>query len=110
MRGTLTFFIYSYPNTVNRIGQTREVNVFRLVATGTIEESVLSIQARKSQLIREARKDITGRCLRLLQSRRFPTQKLLPKHASALDLVFQMPLIYLTNLQHIPISRYVLHT
>lgn len=73
-------------DTANRIGQTREVNVFRLMATGTIEESVLSIQARKSQLIREAWKDMTGQCLGLLQSRRFPTQKLLPKHASALDL------------------------
>ncbi|KAJ7468364.1 SNF2 family N-terminal domain-containing protein [Mycena galericulata] len=39
---------------VNRIGQTKEVNVFRLVAKGTIEEKVLQIQAGKATLIKEA--------------------------------------------------------
>ncbi|KAJ7769633.1 P-loop containing nucleoside triphosphate hydrolase protein [Mycena maculata] len=39
---------------VNRIGQTKEVNVFRLLAQGTIEEKVLQIQAEKAALIQEA--------------------------------------------------------
>lgn len=39
---------------VNRIGQTRAVEVVRLVAADTIEEKVLDVQARKARLIYEA--------------------------------------------------------
>jgi SNF2 family DNA or RNA helicase len=34
----------------HRIGQTRNVMVYRLVATGTIEEKVVALQKQKSQL------------------------------------------------------------
>ena len=35
----------------HRLGQNRRVNVYRLVATGTIEEHVLALQERKRELI-----------------------------------------------------------
>ena len=34
----------------HRIGQTRNVMVYRLVATGTIEEKVMALKAQKAQL------------------------------------------------------------
>ena len=45
---------------VNRIGQTKEVHVFRLVAKDTIEDKVLKIQADKTALIKEVRQGIFG--------------------------------------------------
>jgi SWI/SNF-related matrix-associated actin-dependent regulator of chromatin subfamily A3 len=45
---------------VNRIGQTKEVRVFRLVAKDTIEDKVLKIQAAKTELIKEVRQGIFG--------------------------------------------------
>jgi len=47
-------------NIVNRIGQTKEVNVFRLVAQDTIEERVLKIQASKTALINTVRLAVWG--------------------------------------------------
>lgn len=38
----------------HRLGQTREVHVFRLIVEGTIEEKVLEIQEKKKQLTRVA--------------------------------------------------------
>ncbi|KAJ3328022.1 hypothetical protein HDU76_010727 [Blyttiomyces sp. JEL0837] len=38
----------------NRLGQTRPVNVFRLVVQGTVEERVLDVQQRKIRLVNEA--------------------------------------------------------
>jgi hypothetical protein len=38
---------------VNRIGQKKPVSVFRMIAEGTVEEKVLEIQARKSDLINQ---------------------------------------------------------
>jgi SNF2 family DNA or RNA helicase len=35
----------------HRIGQTKKVNVYRLAATGTIEEKVLELQERKRALV-----------------------------------------------------------
>jgi SNF2 family DNA or RNA helicase len=35
---------------IHRIGQTRNVMVYRLIAAGTIEEKVLALQARKAEL------------------------------------------------------------
>jgi SNF2 family DNA or RNA helicase len=34
----------------HRIGQTREVTVYRLIMKGTVEESILQMQQRKQQL------------------------------------------------------------
>ena len=34
-----------------RIGQTREVNVYRLIAAGTIEENILKLQEAKQNLV-----------------------------------------------------------
>ncbi|KAJ7197626.1 P-loop containing nucleoside triphosphate hydrolase protein [Mycena pura] len=45
---------------VNRIGQTKEVHVFRLVAKDTIEDKVLKIQAAKTALIKEALSETTS--------------------------------------------------
>ena len=36
-----------------RIGQTREVNVYRLIAAGTIEENILKLQEKKQNLADE---------------------------------------------------------
>ena len=47
-------------NAVNRIGQIKEVKVFRLVAQGTIEEKVLQIQARKTALMNTVRSAVRG--------------------------------------------------
>ena len=42
---------------VHRIGQTRDVKVYRLVAKGTVEENVLKLQARKAELFAGVMKD-----------------------------------------------------
>ena len=36
----------------HRIGQTRPVNVYRMIAAGTIEEKVVALQQRKARLFR----------------------------------------------------------
>ncbi|WP_417562549.1 SNF2-related protein [Microbacterium sp.] len=41
----------------HRIGQTRSVFVYRLIATGTIEEKVLALQQRKARLFRSVMDD-----------------------------------------------------
>ncbi|ODR07379.1 helicase SNF2 [Mycolicibacillus koreensis] len=41
----------------HRIGQTRPVTVYRLVSTGTIEEKVVALQARKRELFRAVMDD-----------------------------------------------------
>ena len=38
---------------VYRLGQTREVNVFRFVVEGSIEEKVVELQDRKRQLVKD---------------------------------------------------------
>merc|ERR1712227_974399 len=38
----------------HRIGQTREVTIYRLIAYGTIEEKILLLQEKKQELIRRA--------------------------------------------------------
>ncbi|BGP55726.1 hypothetical protein JCM8202v2_003333 [Rhodotorula sphaerocarpa] len=40
---------------VNRIGQTKAVRIFQIVAKGTVEERVLSVQAQKEAVIAQAR-------------------------------------------------------
>lgn len=40
---------------MNRLGQTREVNVYRLVAKHTIEDAVLDVQEQKARLIGQVR-------------------------------------------------------
>jgi SNF2 family DNA or RNA helicase len=41
----------------HRIGQTRSVFVYRMIATGTIEEKVLALQQRKARLFRSVMDD-----------------------------------------------------
>jgi len=41
----------------HRIGQTRPVNVYRLIASGTIEEKVVALQQRKARLFRSVMDD-----------------------------------------------------
>ena len=43
---------FDHARRVARIGQTRAVNVYRLVSTGTIEEKVVALQERKRDLFR----------------------------------------------------------
>ncbi len=45
---------------VHRIGQTRSVNVYRLVAEGTIEEKVMALRDRKAQLFDAVLDDDAG--------------------------------------------------
>jgi SWI/SNF-related matrix-associated actin-dependent regulator of chromatin subfamily A3 len=45
---------------VHRLGQTREVKVWRLVMEGTVEERVLDIQAEKRELVGKAFQDGEG--------------------------------------------------
>jgi hypothetical protein len=40
---------------VNRIGQTKPVHVYQLIAENTVEAKVLEIQERKKQLIQQVR-------------------------------------------------------
>ena len=40
---------------VNRIGQTRPVHVYQLIAENTVESKVLEIQDRKKDLIKQVR-------------------------------------------------------
>ncbi len=48
---------------VHRIGQTRDVKVYRLVAKDTVEEKVLKLQARKAELFADVMQD-DGRAFR----------------------------------------------
>src|SRR5690606_38528971 len=49
----------------HRIGQERPVNVYRLIAAGTIEEKVMALQQRKARLFRAVMDDdaLFGRAL-----------------------------------------------
>lgn len=42
---------------VHRLGQTREVRIWRLIVRGSIEERVLNIQEEKRQLVGKAFRD-----------------------------------------------------
>ncbi|KAG9120079.1 hypothetical protein FRC07_004585 [Ceratobasidium sp. 392] len=46
---------------VNRIGQKREVQVYQMITTGTVESKVLDIQARKKAMIDQAFSGMGGR-------------------------------------------------
>lgn len=52
---------------VYRIGQTREVNVYRLIAAGTIEENILKLQEKKQNLADEI---LAGESIRLFELNR----------------------------------------
>ena len=39
---------------IYRLGQTKDVTIYRLIMEGTIEEKVLELQEKKRQLVREA--------------------------------------------------------
>lgn len=43
-----------------RLGQDKPVNVYRLVATGTVEEKVMALKARKGELVASVLEGIDG--------------------------------------------------
>jgi len=52
----------------HRIGQTRDVNVYQIVAKDTIEERILRLQEKKSELARQFTADATGGVASLTKS------------------------------------------
>ncbi|MDO5409271.1 MAG: DEAD/DEAH box helicase [Lachnospiraceae bacterium] len=58
----------------HRIGQTREVNVYRLIAAGTIEENILKLQEAKQNLVDQV---LTGNQISLAELTKEELMKLL---------------------------------